>query len=274
LPGKDLGKRRRKLLLFEFNSYPTDLNLVKPNDVNPDESHPCLGPDAALPSGEGCWTRERLELKAWLGRNARSLAELYEGAVRLLFELRLPGYTRFVGHAVREIRNRLPSVISGSTSGEQLQYKNRLDEIIKICKKSGFPTDGTLPVVASVPNPVESRPTNCVLPFELAHSFTELIGDHEKARERPRDTAKRLFIGLRPENQKFVDTLRPAITQWLEVTGWFMSITHDNDRVDAGVDGNELVQKFELFETTLNAIVQQFFTTTDALDEILEETNS
>jgi hypothetical protein len=242
--------------------------------MNPDEPRPSHGPDAGLASGEGCWTPERLELKAWLGRNAPSLAELYEGAVRLLFELRVPGYTRFVGHAIREIRNRLPSVISGSTSGEQLQYKNRLDEIVRICKKSGFPTDGTLPIVGSVPNPVELRPTNFGLPLELAHSFAELIGDHEKARERPRDTAKRLFIGLRPENQKFVDTLRPVITQWLEVTGWFMSITHDNDRVDEGVDDNELLQKFGLFETTLNAIVQQFFTTTDALDEILEETNS
>lgn len=244
------------------------------NDVNPEEPLPTAHPNFGPGVPASCWTPERLELKAWLDRNAPSLAELYEGAVRLLFELKLPGYTRFVGHAVREIRNRLPSVISGSTSGEQLQYKNRLDEIIKTCKKCGFPTDGTVPVVPSVPNPVGSRPTNCVLPFELAHSFAELIGDHEKARERPRDTAKRLFIGLRPENEKFVDTLRPAITQWLEVTGWFMSITHDNDRVDAGVDSNELLEKFELFETTLNAIVQQFFTTTDALDEILEETNS
>lgn len=221
-----------------------------------------------------CWTPERLELKAWLERNASSLAELYEGAVRLLFEFKLPGYTRFVGDAVREIRNRLPFVISGSTSGEQLQYKNRLDEMIKICKKSGFPTDGSLPTVASASNPVEPRPTDCVVPLELANCLVQLIGDHEKARERPVDTAKGLFIGLRPENQKFVDTVRPAITQWLEVTGWFMSITHDNGRGDARVDNSELVGKFELFETTLRAIVQQFFKTTDALDEILEEANS
>jgi hypothetical protein len=63
------------------------------------------------------WTSERLQLKAWLTRNAPSLAELYESAVRLLFEVRLPGYTRFVRHAVRAIRNRLPFVISGISSG-------------------------------------------------------------------------------------------------------------------------------------------------------------
>jgi hypothetical protein len=54
------------------------------------------------------WTAERLRLKAWLTRDALSLAELYEGAVSLLGETRLPGYTRFVGHALREIGDRLP----------------------------------------------------------------------------------------------------------------------------------------------------------------------
>ena len=188
--------------------------LWKLNHVNPQESLPSAEPNPCLGPGNNCWTPERLELKAWLERNAASLAELYEGAIHILFENRTPGYTRFVGHAVREIRNRLPFVISGSTSAEQLQYKNRLDTIVEICNQSGFPTDGTLPV-ASVSNSPEPEPTNCSLPLELARSIAELISDHEKARERPWDAAKRLFIGLRPENQRFVDTLRPAITQWL-----------------------------------------------------------
>lgn len=231
-------------------------------------------PKAEPMSAPCCWTAQRLELKAWLVRNAPSLAELYEGAVSILFEHRLPGYTRLVGHAVREIRNRLPDVISGSTSAEQLQYKNRLDKIVEICERTGFPTYGTLPVTAPVSDSVGPKPANCSLPLELAHSFSELIRDHENARERPWDAATRLFIGLRPENQKSIDALRPAIAQWLSVTGWFMRVTHDNGRVDVDVNENELVQKFELFEITFRAIEQQFFTTTDALDEILEEANS
>jgi hypothetical protein len=149
-----------------------------------------------------------------------------------------------------------------------------LDKIIEICKRTGFPTDGTLPVTAPLSDSVEPKPANCSVPLELAHSFSGLVRDHENARERPSDAAKRLFIGLRPENQKSIDAIRPAITQWLAVTNWFMSVTHDNGRIDIEVNDKELVDNFELFEATLRAIAQQFFTTTDALDEILEEANS
>src|SRR5438094_3789110 len=45
--------------------------------------------------GKTCWTPTRLGLRAWLQRNAPSLAELYEGAVRLMYESPLPGRVRF-----------------------------------------------------------------------------------------------------------------------------------------------------------------------------------
>lgn len=94
----------------------------------------------------GHWTPLRLELLGWFKRNAPSLAELYEGAVKLLlYDVRLPGWTRFVSHAVREIRNRLPNVISGVKGGKALSYKGRLDEIGKVWEKVGLPLDGSLP---------------------------------------------------------------------------------------------------------------------------------
>jgi hypothetical protein len=241
--------------------------------VNTQETLPTPDFHPAYLAQANCWTQHRKQLKESLVRLAPSLAELYEGAIYILFCHRLPGYPRFIGHAVREIRNRLPSVISGSTSTEQLQYKNRLDQIAEICRRTGFPVDGTLPVVAPVP-PVEPAARNYAVPLELARSFSELVRDHHNARERPIDAAQRLFLGSRPENQKFVNALRPTITQWLEVTGWFMKITHDNGRVDVDFNENELAQKFTIFETTLGSILRQFYTTTDALDEILEDANS
>jgi hypothetical protein len=241
--------------------------------VNTDQPDSFSSPHLPV-AAETCWTRERLELKKWLARNAPSLAELYEGSVRLLFELRLPGYSRFVAHAVREIGNRLPFVISGSSSREQLQYKNRLDEIRQEWEKAGFPTDGTLAVLKSTSDSVGSRPPDLVLPPDLVHLFAKLIADHTRARERPRDTAERLFIGLQSENQKFKDALRPTITQWIEIIRWFVTKTHDNGSLDAELDGPTLRRNFELFEIALMAIEQQFFATTDALDEILEEANS
>lgn len=233
-----------------------------------------LGPTPTPMTPVTCWTRERLELKDWLGRNGPSLAELYEGAVRLLYELRLPGYSRFVAHAVREIGNGLPFVISGGTSREQLQYKNRLDDILKEWEKAGFPIDGTLPIRISASDSVGSQPADSVLPLDLVRLFAKLTADHAKARERPRDTAEKLFIGPQSENQKFEDALKPTITQWLKTNKWFMKITHDNGSVDADLDGPDLRRNFELFEIALIGIARQFFATTDTLDEILEEANS
>jgi hypothetical protein len=103
--------------------------------MNPDEARSSPGSDPELPSGTACWTPDRLELKAWLTRNAPSLAELYEGAVYLFFERRIPGYTRLVAHALREIANRLPDAISGSASSKRLDYKSRLDALLEQWKK-------------------------------------------------------------------------------------------------------------------------------------------
>ena len=241
--------------------------------MNTDQPDSFSSPDLPV-AAETCWTRERLELKAWLTRNAPSLAELYEGAVRLLFELRLPGYSRFVAHAVREIGNGLPSAISGSTSRKQLPYKDRLDVIVEKWEKFGFPTDGTLAGLRPTSDWVGSRPADFVVPLKLIRLFAKLIADHAQTRERPIDAAEKLFIGIEPESRKFKDALRPTITQWLELIRWFVTKTHDNGSVDAELDGPALRRNFELFEIALTAMAQQFFATTDALDEILEEANS
>jgi hypothetical protein len=55
-----------------------------------------------------------------LTHNAASLADLYEGAVVMLYESILLGRTRFIGHAVREIRNRLPDAFAGRIRGQRL----------------------------------------------------------------------------------------------------------------------------------------------------------
>ncbi|MBN2413960.1 hypothetical protein JXQ31_19960 [candidate division KSB1 bacterium] len=63
---------------------------------------------------ESYWTKERLDLKAWFQRNAPSLGELYEGVLKLLYtDEKIPGWTRFVAHAIREIGNRLPDIVIG-----------------------------------------------------------------------------------------------------------------------------------------------------------------
>ena len=217
------------------------------------------------------WSKDRERLLEWFRKNAPSLGELYEGAVQILFE-KLPGRTRFVAFAVREIRNRLPDVLNGIVGGQPLQYVNRLDDILKEWKKSGFPTNGSLPIEVSDEYSLLSgeRP-KVSLPIKLYRKISKLVRDHAKTRQKPEEKALMLFKALVPENQ---DQLHPIIRHWVETTEWFVKRVHDSGRVDEDFDINEYIKKFELFEWILCSLIRPFFENLEAIDEILEEANS
>jgi len=216
------------------------------------------------------WTRNRQELLDWLRKTSPSLAELYEGAVILLFSERVPGFSRFVSHAVREIRNRLPGVISGTASSGRLDYKSRIDDLGLHWKRAGVSADAK-------PSEDENRVDLAVLvsvPRKIARKIESLIADHDAARQRPQEAAMKLFEGIAPSNQQFRDRLRPVIVQWIQVCDWFMERTHESGFTDADVDLPEFKKNFELFESTLLAIVRgvsTFFDNTNELDAIIKE---
>lgn len=219
-----------------------------------------------------CWTPTRLELLAWLRRNTPPLAELYQGAVLLMYETPLPGKVRFISHSVREIRNRLPDVIAGPMQNRQLQYKNRLDEIARVWEGVGFSLDGTN-LSVNTRGDIEISP-DIEISRHLYRLIESLVKDHNETRVKPKDAAIRLFEGVAPENQPFRETLEPIVVQWINVTEWFMKKTHVSNKVDADYDEQEFRSQFELFEALLYALVGSFYSTLEELDEILEEANA
>jgi len=221
---------------------------------------------------ETYWTEARLELRAWFQRNAFSLGELYEGALRMLFDSQFPGRTRFVAHAVREIRNSLPDVIAGATRSGQVQYPNRVDAIAQKWLKAGFLQDGSLPT--SVTDQLDLPSADVPIPRHLFLNIASLIKDHVDSHEKRSDQALRLFGAISPANQQLRDSLRPTIRLWLEVTEWFVGYAHEPRTQKHNVNSAEFLEHFELFETTLGALVRGFFRTVEGLDEILEDANS
>jgi len=220
------------------------------------------------------WTEGRKDLRSWFTRNAPSLGELYEGALRILFsEIPFPGHVRFVAHAVREIRNRLPDVIAGPTQRPHVQYKNRMDQLCKEWEKWNLPTDGSLPISVSEG---ESLPgaRDIPIPVSVYLEVARLVRDHKGARETRRDAARRLFEAIDPNNQMAEALLRPRIDHWIEVTEWFVARAHDNGATNDQIDSEELKNRFEVFEKALSAMVREFFKTVEELDEILEEANA
>lgn len=218
------------------------------------------------------WTPKRRELLEWLNDRAPSLAELYQGAVQLLYEdPPLPGRSRFIAHAVREIRNRLPDVIAGVRS-KPLQYKNRLDVIAKEWKRSNLPLDEAVPITTAMADSELSEGIS--VPPRVFRKIASLVRDHIETRERPEEAARRLFTALAPENEDFIDQLRPIVIRWRNVTEWFVSYAHDSGRIDKEIIDDKFIKNFEFFENMLGSLIREFFAIREEVDEVLEEANA
>lgn len=211
-------------------------------------------------------TPERNELLKWFQRNAPSLGELYEGALEIIYAGNFPGKTRFVAHAVREIRNRLPDVIGG-TQSKRFDWKSRLDDLSKRWKNAGF--ESNLFETTEIP-----KSSEIPISRNLFVKISDLVRDHEASRERPYEAAERLYIIIDPKNEPLRDTLLPIINQWLEVTGLFVTRAHDSGKTDFDHNCEELKENFNRFETILIGIIGKFFERLEEIDAILEEANS
>jgi hypothetical protein len=219
-----------------------------------------------------CWTPDREAIKLWLSKHAPSLAELYEGAVKLVFEYSIPAYAHLVGHAVREIGNRLPAVVAGESFG-RLEYHTEVEAILRQWKAAGLGMGGTVPMVSTGEAADNELQNDIKVPVTLVKAIGQLLTKHEATSKRPHEKAEALFFAVSPENRRHVDTVRPAIVQWVSVIKWFMECTHVGIQ-ERTIDAEALRKKFQLFETGLTAFTRNFFDTTDELDDILEEANS
>ena len=202
----------------------------------------------------------------WLQNYSPSLAELYIGAYALTYQIAVPGRVRFISHAVREIRNRLPDVIAGYKGGEYLDYKSRLDVISIDWQASRLPLGSTSLVE-------ETGATTIAIPLKHVAQIGQLINDHMEVRETVREAARRLFEACDPGGQPAGETLTPILKGWLSTTDWFMHLTHDPGGWDQDVDFVAVRRKFELFEDALYGLSGAYFETLRPLDEILENTN-
>ena len=79
----------------------------------------------------------------WLQELSPELAESYAGAVKLIEDASIPGRGRFICHAVREIRNRLPDKVAGKLDIERLEYKYEVEVLAK-----GYTFEASLKKVA------------------------------------------------------------------------------------------------------------------------------
>jgi hypothetical protein len=212
----------------------------------------------------------RLEIKKFLIKRSSSLANFYEGAVRFLEDPNFPGRDRLICYSVREICNRLPDIISGSTRKKSFEYSHLVEGIYKSWRRLNYPETGGLPKINIDEN---SYPLN-TLPIdrEVFEKVAHLISMHTVPKENKSVKAERLFFGEESDYSQF----RPFVEHWIKMTDWFSYYKriHASDKPDPESLYNGLNDQFELFEDLLLTLIREIFDTTSELDDILEDTNS
>ena len=123
----------------------------------------------------------------WLKDEVDSeLAELYEGAVKMIKDGSYPGRQRFICHAVREIRNRLPEAVAGRGAIGRLYYTQRVEELAKACERTGLEgvkvKDG------------EEQGARQKISQEVMTTLINLISEHKAVAGRRHENARRLLV--------------------------------------------------------------------------------
>jgi hypothetical protein len=208
----------------------------------------------------------RALIRAWFKKKgADSLGDLYEGSVDMLYGKPVAGWSRTVPHCVREIRNRLPGIISGNDGSGRFPTDERVKAISKSWRKSGLPlerhslaptSDGTLNQVS--------------VPKELFDEIQTLLVDYEAAQGGNKKAAERLYKSLAVENPSRYLLMAPIVENWIAITEWFVQRAHDGKQSDSDVNIVEFREQFEVFELALSSFAKDYYDTIDSIDPLLQ----
>jgi len=217
----------------------------------------------AIPNNSAHWTPRRRELLDWFRKNAKPLAEAYEGAILLLNDKTFPGRIHFIAHAVRDIADRLASVLDSQLARSQVQYKNEMDQIEKQWPNLDLLKDR---------KDKKGMPEKVTIDYRLASMIDSLVAEHRKRQKAPSNYESLFHFLMRREPSK-ANVNQRIVNDFKEMRDWFMDFAHLRAKEPPSVDESELQRQFEKFEGMLHSFVGNFFTGVKGLDEILRKAN-
>lgn len=204
----------------------------------------------------------RREVLDWFEKNAPSLGQFYEASLRMLEDANFPSRGYLICHAVREICNRLPGIVTTLPNEGTLNYPERVQELMSSFEAAGLREDGAN-ALAGKPLGPELEPVLS----PLLNSVARLIVDHRAVYRKRREKAVAMFEAFGGEISDAV------IGQWLDVTAFFSSKVHHPDSANHEFDFEALSREFALFETTLKALIRPPISVAKDLNEILGKAN-
>jgi hypothetical protein len=199
----------------------------------------------------------------WLKGLESNLSELYWGATKLIEDKTFPGRERFICHAVREIRNRLPEAVAGEGILKRFDYTKEIEELANAYERAGL---GGVRIKDGDEQGVEQK-----IPQEIMVRLNSLVSEHRAVAQRNRENVTKLLIALEPENKSMQSSLRPIAGQWMRETEWFVGRAHEGEK--ARVEEEELVERFAKFENTLYALCGYFYDGMDRIEDLIRKAN-
>ncbi len=197
----------------------------------------------------------------WLQKVGPELAELYEGSVKMKEDASFSGRGRFICHAVREIRNRLPDEVSGKLEIKRLEYKDEVEGLAKAWEKEGL--EGVYEKEGRGQNQQK-------VPRDVLVLVNLLIRKHRKVAYTNREKAKMLMVELEPENKALQVSLYPVADAWFRETEWFVDRAH----VGKEIDKDDLVTHFQRFENVLYSLIGYFYEGMEDIERIIKNANA
>ena len=235
------------------------------------------------------WTPRRQQLFDRLTERAAPLAGLYAAGVFFLASPSWPGRYHLLGHSVREIVQRLPDFLDPQPRS-RAQRDEALESFVDAWLTAGLPTTGAgfAPLTSGLEehdraDAVTGTPTvggDVAMPSNVVKAATALVAACEQVSANNYDKAASIILAQPAAGTASVMDQTPAsrdatVRLWTQTADWFLSFTHVSARRDRGLPTeDDLQHRFEVIESTLEAILAPFYQVIDDLDEILGDANA
>jgi hypothetical protein len=237
------------------------------------------------------WTPQRRQVHDRLAGKAQPLADLYASAVFLLHHPTWPGRHYLLGHAVREIGQRLPDFLDPRRR-PRAEADAALQAFAATWSGAGLPIAETEPAAPSTSLQEDddstlaapsgpSNPKPLVIPSDVAQAASELVGVHRQGSTNNYNKAASIILASSvPDRVNTAQEASPEGTRdatvllWTKTVDWFVDITHVSATRTVLPPEEELARRFDIVDNMIEAILAPWYEVLDDLDGALAAANT
>jgi hypothetical protein len=237
------------------------------------------------------WTLRRQQVHDRLAGKAPPLAGLYASAVFLLHHPAWPGRHYLLGHAVREIGQRLPDFLDPRRRA-RAEVDAALQAFVAAWSGAGLPITETEPAAPSTSlqegddstSALPSGPSNpesLIIPTDVVQAASKLVGAHQQgSTNNYRKAASIILASSVPDRTTTAEEANPGdardatVLLWTKTVDWFMDFTHVSATRRVLPPEEELEHRFDIVENIIEAILARWYEVLDDLDEALAAANT